>query len=74
MLRRGSMTPRLVSPAGEVHLIAPQVNIAIGEHGADLFKELGHEGIGSVQDGVHWAKGSRRLRSRVTGREQIFLA
>lgn len=74
MQRRGFLMPRLVSPAGEVHLIAPQVNIAIREHSADLLKELGHEGICRVQDGVHWSKASRRLRSRVTGREQIFLA
>lgn len=63
MMRRGFLMPCLVSPAGKVHLITPQVNIAIREHSADLFKELGHEGIGGVQDGVHWSKGSRRLRS-----------
>lgn len=73
MLRRGFLTPCPASPAVEVHLIAPQVNIAIGEHSADFFKELGHEGIGGVQDGVHRSKGARKLWSGVTRCEQIFL-
>lgn len=61
MLLRGFLTPCPASPAVEVHLIAPQVNVAIGEHRADFFKELGHEGIGGVQDGVHRSKGARKL-------------
>lgn len=74
MLRRGILTPCPVSPAGKVHLVTPKVNVAIGEHGADLFKELSHECVGGVQDGVHRSKGARGMRSRVTGREQIYLA
>lgn len=59
--QRGFLTPCPASPAVEVHLIAPQVNVAIGEHSADFFKELGHEGIGGIQDGVHRSKGARKL-------------
>lgn len=61
MLRRGFLTPCPASPAAEVHLITPQVDVAIGKHSADFFKELGHEGIGGVQDGVHRPKRARKL-------------
>lgn len=62
------------SPAGEVHLVTTKVNVTIGEHGADLFEELGHKGVGSVEDGVHWAKGAGRLGSGVAGCQQVCLA
>lgn len=61
MLWRGFLTPCPASPAVEVHLITPQVDVVIGKHSADFFKELGHEGIGGVQDGVHRSKGARKL-------------
>lgn len=63
-----------VSPAAEVHLIASQMNISIGKHCADLLKELAHEVIRGIQDGVHWSKGARGFGARVTGCEQICLA
>ena len=63
-----------VSPAGEVHLITSQVNVGVGEHGADLLKELAHEVVGGVQDGVHWSEGAGGFGARVTRREQIGLA
>lgn len=74
MLWRGILTPRPVSPAGKVHLVTPKVNVAIGEDFADLLKELHHECVGGVKNGVHRSKGARGLRCRVTGCEQIWLA
>lgn len=71
---RDILTARPVSPAGKVHLVTPKVNVAIREHGADLFKELRHERVGGVQDGVHGSQGARGPRSCVTGCEQICLA
>lgn len=62
------------SPAGEVHLITPQVNVGVGEHGADLLKELGHELVRGVQDGVHRSKGAGGFGAGETGCEQIQLA
>lgn len=63
-----------VSPAAEVHLITPQVNVGIREHSADLLEEMAHEVIRGVQDGVHWSEGARGFGARVTGCEQIRLA
>lgn len=63
-----------VSPACEVHLITSQVNVAIGEHGADLREELSHEVVRGVQDGIHWPERARGFGPRVTGCEKIFLA
>lgn len=62
-----------VLPAGEVHLITPQMNISIREDGADLLEELPHEIISGVQDGVHWSEGARGLGAGITGCEQICL-
>lgn len=63
-----------VLPAGEVHLIAPQVNIGIREHSADLLEEQSHEVIRGVQNGVHRSEGAREAGARVTRCEQIHLA
>ena len=63
-----------VSPAREVHLIAPQVNVGVGEHGADLAEEPAHEVIRAVQDGVYRSEGAGGLGARETGCEQILLA
>ena len=62
-----------VLPAAEVHLITSQVDVAVGEHGADLLEELAHEVVRGVQDGVHRAEGAGRFGARVTGCEQISL-
>lgn len=56
-----------VSPAGEVDLITPQVNVGVGEHRADLLEEPFHEFICSVQNGIYWAEGARRFGAGVTG-------
>lgn len=61
-------------PAVEVDLVAPQVDVGVGEHAADLLEELAHEVVRGVQDGVHWAEGAGGFVSRVTRREQVFLA
>lgn len=51
-----SSCPDIVLPAGEVHLIATQVDVGVGEHGADLLEERFHEVICGVQNGVHGSK------------------
>lgn len=62
-----------VSPAGEVDLITPQVNVGVGEHDADLLEELLHEFICSVQNGIYWPEGARWFGAGVTRCEQIRL-
>lgn len=42
-----------ILPAGEVHLVATQVDVGVWEHGADLLEERAHEVVGGVQNGVH---------------------
>lgn len=74
MLRRSDVgIVQAVLPAVEVHLVPPQVDVGVGEHGADLLEELAHEVIGGVQDGVHWAEGARGFGARVTRGEKVFL-
>lgn len=65
---------RTSSPAREVHLVASQVDIGVGEHGADILEELSHEVVRGVQDGVHRSEGAGGFGARVTRCEQIFLA
>lgn len=54
-----SSCPDIVLPAGEVHLIATQVDVGVGEHGADLLEERFHEVICGVHNGVHGSKAAR---------------
>lgn len=45
--------PDIVLPAGEVHLVATQVDVGVREHGADLLEERAHEVVRGVDNGVH---------------------
>lgn len=62
-----------VSPAAEVHLVAPQVNVGVREHCADLLEQLAHEHIGGVEDGVDRSEGSGGAGPGVARSEQVPL-
>lgn len=46
-------------PAGEVHLVAAEVNVVVGEDGGHLPEEAAHEVVRAVENGVDWAPGPR---------------
>lgn len=73
-IKREAVAPAIVLPAGEVHLIATQVDVGVGEHGADLLEERFHEVICGVQNGVDGSKAPGGGWPRVARCEQVLLA
>lgn len=69
-----SSCPDVVLPAGEVHLVATQVDVGVWEHRADLLEERAHEVVCGVQNGVHGSEAAGGGWPRVTRCEQIRLA
>lgn len=49
----------VVLPAGEVHLVATQVDVGVWKHGADFLEEQAHEVVRGVQNGVHGSEAAR---------------
>lgn len=63
----------LFSPAGEIDLVSPKVDVGVREHFADFFEEAGHKVVCGVEDGVHRTKGTWKSAAWVAWSQKFGL-